>query len=79
MKSKTVYTTECLKQLIKIENEFFNALYNTDVKINIMIKTAVNAVRLFIQSDSIINLIIYDSRNYLFIRMYLNVEVNCRK
>ena len=48
LKLKTVYAAEYLKLLIKIENEFFNTLYNTDAEINVMIKTAVNAVRLFI-------------------------------
>ena len=57
-----MYAAECLKLLIKIRNEFFNTLYNTDVKINIIIKTAVNTVKLFIQSDSIINLTVYNSR-----------------
>ena len=47
-----MYVAECLKLLIKIENEFFDTLYDTDVKINIIIKTAVNVVKLFIQSDS---------------------------
>ena len=79
LKSETVYAAEYLELLIKIENEFFDTLYNTDAEINIMIKTAVNAVKLSIQSDFIISLMIYDSRNYLFIRACLNVKVNYKE
>ena len=78
-KSETIYTVECLKLLIKIENEFFDVLYDTNVKINIMIKTAVNAARLSIQSNSIMSLMMYDSRNCLFVKVCLNVEVNCEE
>ena len=62
LKLKMIYTVKCLKLLIKIENEFFDTLYNTDVKINIKIKTVANIVRLFIQSASIIKLMIYNSK-----------------
>ena len=79
MKLETVYAAEYLKLLIKIENELFNTLYNTDAEINVIIKTAVNTVKLFIQSDSTMNLMMYDDDNCLFIRMCFNVEVNCRK
>ena len=48
LKSETVYTAKYLELLIKIENEFFDTLYNTDAEINIMIKTTVNAVKLSI-------------------------------
>ena len=48
MKSEIIYTAKCLKLLIKIKNEFFNALYNTDTEINVIIKTAVNTVKLSI-------------------------------
>ena len=74
-----MYATKCLKLLIEIENEFFNILYNTDVKINVIIKTAVNVVKLSIQSDSTISLMMYNSRNYSFIKTCLNVEVNCKE
>ena len=43
-----MYAVKCLKLLVKIRNEFFNTLYNTDAEINIIIKTAVNTVRLSI-------------------------------
>ena len=79
MKSEIIYTAECLKLLIKIRNEFFNTLYDTNIKINVIIKTAVNAVKLFIQSDSMMNLTVYNSKNYLFIKMCLNVEINCKE
>ena len=78
-KSEIVYAAECLKLLIKIENEFFDTLYNTDTEINVMIKTAVNKIKLFIQSDSIMNLMMYDSRNYSFVKICLNIEVNCEE
>ena len=73
-----MYAAECLKLSVKIENEFFDALYDTDAEINIIIRTAANAARLFIQSDSIISLTVYDNRNYSFVKVCSNVEVNCR-
>ena len=48
LKLKMMYAAECLKLSVKIENKFFDTLYNTDAEINIMIKTAVNVARLFI-------------------------------
>ena len=79
MKSEMMYAAECLKLSVKIENELFDTLYNTDMKINVMIKTAANTARLSIQSDSTINLMIYDSDNCLFIETCSNVEVDCRE
>ena len=79
MKSETVYAAECLKLLIKIENELFDALYDTDVKINVIIRTVTNAARLFIWSDSTISLTVYDSNNCLFIEACSNIEVDCRE
>ena len=78
LKSETVYAAECLKLPIKIENEFFDTLYDTDVKINVIIKTAANTARLSIQSDSMMNLTAYNDGNCLFVRMCSNVEVDCR-
>ena len=79
LKSEMMYAAECLKLSAKIENEFFDTLYNTDAEINIMIKTAVNAVKLFIQSDSMMDLMMYDDENCLFVKMCLNIEVDCRE
>ena len=79
LKSETVYAAECLKLLIKIENEFFDTLYNTDAEINIMIRIVVNTVKLSIWSDSIINLIVYDNRKCSFIKACLNIKINCKE
>ena len=43
-----MYAAECLKLSVKIENESFNTLYNTETEINVIIRTAVNIVKLFI-------------------------------
>ena len=78
-KSETVYAAEYSKLSVKIRNEFFNTLYNTNAEINVMIKIAVNIVKLSIQSDSTINLMMYDSENCLFVKVCLNVKINCRE
>ena len=74
-----MYAAECLKLLIKIENELFDTLYNTDAEINVMIRTAANAARLSIQSNSTMSLMIYDDNNYLFVEACSNIEVDCRE
>ena len=79
MKLKMIYAAKCSKLLVKIRNELFNTLYDTDAEINIIIKTIINAVKLSIQSDSTINLMMYDSNNCLFVEMCSNIEVNCRE
>ena len=79
MKSETVYAVKYLKLLIKIENKLFNTLYNINAEINVMIKTAANAVKLFIQSDSIMNLMMYDDNNCLFIEVCSNIKVDCKE
>ena len=74
-----IYAAECLKLLIKIENELFDTLYNINTEINVMIKTIVNTVRLFIQSDSTINLMMYNDDNCSFVEACLNININCRE
>ena len=74
-----MYAAECLKLSIKIENEFFNILYDTDAEINVIIKTVVNAVKLSIWFNSTMNLTVYNDRNYLFVKVCLNVKVDCRE
>ena len=74
-----MYVAECLKLSVKIRNEFFDTLYNTNTEINVIIKTTVNAVSLSIQFDSMMNLMMYNSRNCSFVKMYLNIEVNCKE
>ena len=79
LKLEIIYAAECLKLSVKIRNEFFDTLYDINIKINVIIKTAVNVVKLSIQSDSIISLIVYNSRNCLFVKMCLNVKIDCRE